>query len=160
MLTQTVRPDGYKYPAQPYAMRAPEVYSSQVWALAATLFCWIKPGTFGTGGNTVALYREGWSIAKLMRLFSPWAGPPSSNPIRQAEFNLGAALINKQREPEILKISSLEDEMQSICMPLVLKSLLRRLLVVDPGQRPSAAQVLASSEYLALEEKALAMVKL
>ena len=148
-------------------MRAPEVYqglgcvhSSQVWALAATLFCWIKPGIFGTAGNKVPLlYSEGWSIAKLMRLFPPWTGPPSSNDVRQAEFRFGAALINKAREPAILEISSLEDEMQSTGMPSALKSLFRRLFVVDASQRPSAAEVLVSAEYRALEEKALTMVK-
>lgn len=94
-----------------------------------------------------------------MRLFPPWNGPPSSNDVRQHEFKLAAALISKQREPTILKISSFEDEMQSTGMPSALQSLFRLLLVLDPGQRPSAAEVLKSLDYLALKSKALAMVR-
>ncbi|MCJ1382443.1 hypothetical protein MMC17_005556 [Xylographa soralifera] len=62
-----VRPDGLWHHVQPFAMRAPEVYrglacvhQSQVWAVAATLLCWIKPGVIGTAGCPGSLYREGW----------------------------------------------------------------------------------------------------
>jgi len=90
-----------------------------------------------------------------MRLFPGWTGPPIENDVRQCEFKLGKALI-AESEPEILKVSSLEDEMQTIDMPPELRDLFRRLLVVDPGNRPSASEVLASEEYLALKKKALA----
>jgi hypothetical protein len=46
---------GSRLSVQPYAMRAPEVWQgqpctepSQVWALAAMLLCWMKPGILGT----------------------------------------------------------------------------------------------------------------
>jgi serine/threonine protein kinase len=142
-------------------MRAPEVYQglgcvhrSQIWALAATLFCWIKPGIFGTAGNTIILFRESWCIAKLMRLFPDWTGPPIENAVCRSEFELGKALI-EESEPEILKVLSLEDEMQTMGMPPELRDLFRRLLVVDPNNRPSASEVLVSEEYLALKKKAL-----
>ena len=45
--------------------------------------------------------------------------------------------------------------MQTMGMPPELRDLFRRLLVVDPGDRPSASEVLVSEEYLALEKKAL-----
>jgi len=120
------------------------------------LFCWIKPGVFGTAGNRVPHYRESWSIAKLMRLFPGWDGPPSANAVRRAEFVHAKSLI-RDDEPAILEVSSLEDEMEAMCMPWELRNLFRRLLVVHPDKRPSAADVLASREYQALEEKARAM---
>lgn len=46
--------------------------------------------------------------------------------------------------------------MQTMAMPPELRDLFRRLLVVDLGDRPSASEVLASEEYLALKKKALA----
>jgi serine/threonine protein kinase len=118
------------------------------------LFCWIKPDVFGTAGNKVLLYRTSWCIAKLMRLFPGWTGQLIENDVRQCEFKLGKALIDES-EPEILKVSSSEDEMQTMGMPPELRDLFRRLLVVDPSDRPPAAEVLASEEYLALKEKAL-----
>lgn len=134
-------------------MRAPEVYRglacvhrSQVWALAATLLCWIKPGILGTAGSPGSLYREGWCIAKLMRLFPGWTGPPIEDAVRQSEFELGKALIEGS-EPAITDVLSLEDEMQTMGILPEMMGLLRRLLVVDPGDRPSAAEVLASEEY-------------
>ena len=89
-----------------------------------------------------------------MQLFPGWTGPPIENDVRQCEFKLAKALI-EESEPEILKVSSLEDEMQTIGMPPELRDLFRFLLVVDPGERPSASEVLASKEYLALKKKAL-----
>ena len=74
--------------------------------------------------------------------------------VRQCEFKLAKALI-EEPEPEILKASSLEDEMQAMGMLPELRDLFRRLLVVNPGGRPSASEVLASEEYLALKKKAL-----
>ena len=142
-------------------MRAPEVYQglgcvhrSQIWALAATLFCWIKPGIFGIAGNKIILFRESWCIAKLMRLFPGWTGPPIENDVRRCEFKLGKSLI-EESEPEILKVLSLEDEMQTMGIPPELRDLFRRLFVVNPDDRPSASEVLASEEYLALKKKAL-----
>jgi hypothetical protein len=89
-----------------------------------------------------------------MRLFPGRTGPPIKNNVRWYEFKLGKALI-EESEPEILKVSSLEGEMQTMGMPPELRDLFRRLLVVDPGGRPSASEVLASEEYLALKKKAL-----
>ena len=88
-----------------------------------------------------------------MRLFPGWTGPPIENNVRQCEFKLAKALI--ESEPEILKVSSLEDEMQTMGMPPELRDLFRRLLVVNPDDRPSASEVMASEEYLAIKKKAL-----
>ena len=89
-----------------------------------------------------------------MRLFPGWTGPPIENEVLQCEFELSKALI-EESEPEILKVSSLEDEMQTMGMPPELRDLFRRLLVVNPDDRPSASEVLASEEYLAIKKKAL-----
>ncbi|CAI7660722.1 unnamed protein product [Penicillium palitans] len=72
----TVVPVGELFDAQPYAMRAPEVFlgepctePSQVWAVAAMLLCWIKPGLLGAWGSPLDLINEAWSMAKIKRLF-------------------------------------------------------------------------------------------
>jgi serine/threonine protein kinase len=157
-----VRQEGITYPVQPYAMRAPEVYQgvgcvqkSQVWALAATLICWIKPGVFGTAGNTIPLFHEGWSVSKLLRLFPDWDPPPIEHAVRRTQFALGKHLV-EHPVPEMSKILSLEEELEGMDMPAVLRDLFRYLLVVDPARRPSASEVLASPEYQALEQAALA----
>ena len=80
--------------------------------------------------------------------------PAIENDVRQCEFKLGKAPIEKSK-PEILKVLSLEDEMQTTGMPPELRDLFRRLLVVGPGDRPLALEVLTSEEYLALKKKAL-----
>jgi hypothetical protein len=56
------------------------------------------------------------------------------------------------------QISVLEDELRKMDMPTELMELLRLMLVVNSGERPSAIHVMASKEFLALE-KALAGMK-
>ncbi|OJD12621.1 hypothetical protein ACJ73_09319 [Blastomyces percursus] len=149
---------GSRCSAQPYAMRAPEVWQgqpctqpSQVWALAAMLLCWMKPGILGTWGCPSPIIRESWCIAKLMRLFPSWTVPPLDNDVRQCEFNLAKALIDDP--PSALeKISVLQDELRKVDMPIELMNLLHFMLIVNSDERPSAFHVLASKEFLALEK--------
>ena len=152
-------------------MRAPEVYRglgcfhrSEVWALAATLFCWIKPGIFGTTGNEYDLPNESWCIAKLMLLFPGWTGPPADNACIQRVFRLGKLLteepIEDKPDEKIVKVLSLENEMQTMGIQPVLMDLFRYLFVVDPDARPSAAEALASKEYLTLKKAALASTQI
>lgn len=155
---------GSRFSAQPFAMRAPEVWQgqactepSQVWALAAMLLCWIKPGVLGTPGCPMPLLNETWCIAKLMRLFPSWTIPPLEDENRQNEFNL-AKTLNEQTLQQLNQISVLEDEMLKVDMPTELRDLLQLMLVVNPDERPSATHVLASKEFLALD-KALAGMK-
>ncbi|KAK4861534.1 hypothetical protein LT330_003569 [Penicillium expansum] len=77
-----VVPVDHLYNAQPYAMRAPEVFlgqactePSQVWAVAAMLLCWIKPGVLGMWGSYHPLINVPWSMAKVKRLFPDWNIP-------------------------------------------------------------------------------------
>ncbi|KAK0114848.1 hypothetical protein ONS96_013330 [Cadophora gregata f. sp. sojae] len=77
-----VFPTGDRFEAQPYSMRAPEVFlgqactePSQVWAVAAMLLCWIKPGILGTWDSPHFLIDEAWSMAKIKRLFPSWDLP-------------------------------------------------------------------------------------
>lgn len=60
-------------------MRAPEVFlgkactePSQVWAVAAMLLCWLKPGVLGVWDSPYPLINEAWSIVKIQRLFPHW----------------------------------------------------------------------------------------
>lgn len=103
------------------------------------------------------LIRESWCIAKIMRLFPSWTVQPLENDVRQSEFNVAKALADEP-PPVLEQISVLEDEMQKADMLTELKDLLRLMLVVNSGERPSATHVLASKEFLALE-KALADMK-
>ncbi|KKZ61070.1 hypothetical protein EMCG_04314 [[Emmonsia] crescens] len=155
---------GSRIQAQPFAMRAPEVWQgqactepSQVWALAAMLLCWIKPGILGTPGCPMPLLNETWCIAKLMRLLPSWTIPPLEDENRQNEFNLAKAL-NERTLPQLCQMSVLEDEILKVDMPTELRDLLQLMLVVNPDERPSATHVLASKEFWALD-KALADMK-
>ncbi|KAG5305526.1 hypothetical protein I7I50_05961 [Histoplasma capsulatum G186AR] len=149
---------GSRCSAQPYAMRAPEVWQgqpctepSQVWALAAMLLCWMKPGILGTWGCPSPMIRESWCIAKLMRLFPSWTIPSLDNDVHQCEFNVAKALIDNP--PSALEqISVLEDELQKMNMPIQLMNLLHFMLIVNSDKRPSAIHVLTSNEFLALEK--------
>ncbi|KAI1120585.1 kinase-like domain-containing protein [Nemania abortiva] len=145
--------------AQPLAMRAPEVYEgqpcvdrSQTWACAATLLCWMKPGILGAAGNLHPLIEEAWCIAKIRRLFPNWSPSPTEDPLQKIMFRSSERLIKNQ--PNLEKISSLEDEMQTIDMLPEVRDLLRFLFVTDPNERPSAAEALASDYFQNLAKKA------
>lgn len=139
-------------------MPAPEVYEgrpcvhrSHIWACAAMLLCWMKPGVLGVAGNQFELFREAWRIAKIRRLFPDWSPSPVDDDIRQAEFQLSEELI-EDLPPDIKNITSLEDEMQTVHMLPEVRDLLRRLFIIDSKKRPSAAEALASEEFQALAE--------
>lgn len=162
--TLTVFPAGSRFSAQPFAMRAPEVWEgqpctqpSQVWALAAMLLFWMKPGILGTWGCPLSILCEPWCITKLMWLFPNWNVPPIEDTLRQSVFNMAKGFVKKPL-PEQERISSLEDEMRNLNTLPELKDLLRFMLVVNQHERPSAKHVLASREFLALE-KALTGMK-
>ena len=142
-------------------MRAPEVYEgsacfhrSQTWACAAMLLCWMRPGVLGAAGSPNKLFHEAWSIAKIRRLFPDWTPLPRDDPILKAEFAYSEELVS-ELPPDIRK-TSLEDEMEAASVLPEMRRLLRRLFVVDPEKRLSAAEVLESKEFLALAEKARA----
>lgn len=155
-LQTLVLPDGFQGPAQPFAMRAPEVYlglgcthRSSVWALAATIFCWMRPGVLGSADSQVPFSNEAWCIAKLKRLFPGWVVPSIEDEIRKYEFELADALIEESTS-RILKMSTLEKELNVIPTLPEVKDLLRSMLIIDNEQRPTAGEVLRSKEYLAL----------
>ena len=56
--------------------------------------------------------------------------------------------------PNLDKISLVEDEIRTVDMMPEVRDLLRYLLVVNPRKTPSAADVLAPKEYLALAKRA------
>jgi hypothetical protein len=111
--------DGSRALCQPHAMRAPEVYEgrpcvhhSQIWACAAMLLCWMKPGGLGLAGNPNVLFREAWCIAKIRQLFPNWTPSPVEDAVHQAEFELSEELIMDHLD--LGKISSLEGEMRTV----------------------------------------------
>ncbi|KAE8154171.1 hypothetical protein BDV25DRAFT_136098 [Aspergillus avenaceus] len=156
-----VVPVGSLFNAQPYAMRAPEVFlgqactePSQVWAVAALLLCWIKPGVLGTWKSPHPLLREAWCMAKIKRLFPDWNIPTSdevgSHSLKAA---VDSASYFSKELIDLRAISPFGEETQGV-MPRELRDLLRSMFVANPVERPSASAVLASEEFRAFERLA------
>ncbi|RAH60505.1 hypothetical protein BO85DRAFT_365314 [Aspergillus piperis CBS 112811] len=154
-----VVPSGSLFNAQPYAMRAPEVFlghacaePSQVWAVAAMLLCWISPGVLGVWDSPHPFINDAWCMAKIKRLFPHWEIPHSDDVEGHSlKAAVDAAKSFSKEVSELQAISPLCEEIRKVEMPRQLRDLLRLMLVVDPVQRPSALSVLASEEFRALE---------
>jgi serine/threonine protein kinase len=154
-----VFPAGSRFDAQPYAMRAPEVFlgqactePSQVWAVAAMLLCWIKPGVLGVWDSPHSLIDKAWSMAKIKRLFPNW-NIPTPDEVEGDSFKAAVKSARRlsQEDTGLQVILPLEEEMQGVEIPQQLRELLRLILVVDLSERPSALSVLASKEFRAFE---------
>jgi serine/threonine protein kinase len=141
-------------------MRAPEVFLghayteiSQVWAIAATLLCWIKPGTLGVWDSPHYLINEAWSVAKIKRLFPHWLIPtPDEVEVDELKITVEHAVNMSKEVPELLDILPLKLLMQAIEMPQELRNLLCLMMVVDPSARPSASSVLTSRDFRLFKE--------
>ncbi|KAE8353223.1 hypothetical protein BDV28DRAFT_157211 [Aspergillus coremiiformis] len=154
-----VVPVGSLFNAQPYAMRAPEVFlgqactePSQVWAVATMLLCWIKPGILGAWNSPHPLLNEAWCMAKIKQLFPHWSIP---TPNKVEKHSLEAAVDaakSLSKEPDLQGILPFDKEIQKVEMPQQLRDLLRFMLVVNPVERPSPSSVLASREFRSFEE--------
>lgn len=139
-------------------MRAPEVFlghactePSQVWAVAAMLLCWIKPGVLGAWDSPHWLIDKAWSMAKIKRLFPSWNLPTSDEVERDSlKVAVKSAERMSREEPALQAILPLE-EIREVEMPQQLRNLLRLMLNVDPGERPTASSVLTSREFLAFK---------
>ena len=73
------------------------------------------------------------------------------------DFKLGKAIVeesSKEGQDDYVNLSSFDDEVQAMNVPNELKDLFCYLFETDPKRRPSAAQVLISSEFLALQSAA------
>ncbi|KAE8338357.1 hypothetical protein BDV24DRAFT_176801 [Aspergillus arachidicola] len=121
--------------AQPYALRAPEVFLGQpckeplqVWAVATMLLCRIN------------LVFWAWCMAKIKRLFPHWR---IQTPNEVQKYSLKVALQ---------VILPFDQEIQKVEMPQQLRDLLRFMLVVNPVDRPSPSSVLASREFRSFEK--------
>ncbi|KAF2816716.1 uncharacterized protein BDZ99DRAFT_375363 [Mytilinidion resinicola] len=154
-----VVPAGHFFNAQPYAMRAPEVFlgqactkPSQIWAVAAMLLCWIKPGVLGAGDSPHPFVNEAWCMSKIKRLFPNWYIPTPDEVERHTlKSAVEFAIRFSEEEPIPQAISPFEKETQKVEIPEQLRDLLRLMLVVNPGERPSASAVLASREFQAFQ---------
>ncbi|KAB8270697.1 kinase-like domain-containing protein, partial [Aspergillus minisclerotigenes] len=146
--------------AQPYAMRAPEVFlgqactePSQVWAVATMLLCWIKPGILGAWDSPHPLINEAWCMAKIKRLFPHWRIPTPNEVTRYAlEAAVKSANYFSKDMPELQVILPFDKEIQKVEIPQQLRDLLRFMLVVNPVDRPSPSSVLASREFRSFEK--------
>lgn len=155
-----VVPVGKLFNAQPYAMRAPEVFlgqgctePSQVWAVAAMLLCWIKPGVLGVWDSPHLLINEAWSMAKIKRLFPHWNIPtPDEVEGHSLKAAVDSAKCFSEEVPDLQAILPFDEEIQKVEMPQQLRDLLRFMLVPNPVKRPSALSVLASREFRAFEK--------
>jgi serine/threonine protein kinase len=154
-----VVPAGHLRKAQPYAMRAPEVFLGhactepcQIWAIAAMLLVWIKPGILGAWRSPHWLIDDSWSMAKIKRLLPHWNIPTPDEVeghVMKATVNSAMHFSESQELPDLQAILPFDEEIQKVAMPQQLKDLLRFMFVVDPVKRPSAVSVLASGEFQA-----------
>jgi len=150
-----VFPAGNRVDAQPLAMRAPEIFlgqactaPSQIWAVAALLLCWIKPGVLGAWDSPHYLINEAWCMAKIKRLIPGWKIPPPEEverPTIKAAIK-AAERISREEEP-MQAILPFQEEMRKMEVPQQLTDLLHLMLVADPEERPSASVVLQSKEF-------------
>lgn len=141
--------------AQPLAMRAPEVFTgqactapSQIWAVAAMLLCWIKPGVLGESDSPHYLINEAWCMAKIKRLVPSWKIPlpeEVERPTVKAAVE-AAECISREEEP-MQAILSVQEEMRNAEVPQQLTDLLRFMMVTGPEKRPSASYTLESKEF-------------
>jgi serine/threonine protein kinase len=142
---------------QPYALRAPEVWqglgcspASDIWALAVTLFDWIKPNIFGISDKKPELWPEEWAMAKLMRIFPDWTVSKLTKDVYQSEYNLAAKIliardVDDPSEP-YFDAKSLDEYLAEMEIYPELADFLRYLFVLDPSKRPSAEEALAAEE--------------
>ncbi|KAJ5789867.1 uncharacterized protein N7518_006878 [Penicillium psychrosexuale] len=131
-----VVPVGHLRHAQPYAMRAPEVYLGQACA---------EPSYH-------PFLNEAWSIVKIKRLFPEWDIPTPD----EVDGHFVKAVVNcaqsmTETEPKLQEILSFDEETKTLEISDQLRDLLRFMLVPDPVNRPSASSVLASRELRAFE---------
>ncbi|PSN63616.1 hypothetical protein BS50DRAFT_678881 [Corynespora cassiicola Philippines] len=155
-----VFPAGDRINAQPFAMRAPEVFlgqpctgPSQGWAVAAMLLCWIKPNVLGNADSPHPLVDAAWCMAKIKRLFPDWELPAPDKvdgPVLQAAVN--AARYISREDPPMQAILPIQEEMQKVKMPQQLRDLLGFMLATNPDKRPSASAVLESISFQEFEK--------
>lgn len=138
-------------------MRAPEVLlgsacgpPAQVWAVAAMLLCWLRPGVLGAGDSPHPFVDEAWCMAKVRRLFPGWEDIPAPDEVERPTLQSAVEFVVRfSHEEAVLRaIAPFEEEMRKVPeVPGRLRDLLGRILVVCPGERPSASAVLASREF-------------
>lgn len=137
-------------------MRAPEVFlgqpctePSQIWAVAAMLLVWMKPGVLGAGNSPHPFINEAWSMAKIKRLFPEWNLYAALNKAKRLTVRTAIELAMRYSEEQEIPrtISPFDEETLKIIMPDELRRLLRLMFVVNPHERPSASSVLTSEEF-------------
>ncbi|KAI2033761.1 hypothetical protein LOZ03_006724 [Ophidiomyces ophidiicola] len=159
---------------QPEAFRAPEVWGSvscyhksDVWSLAALMLNWIDNGIVGNHDNNGSFPPMIWCLAKLMRLFATENNPivpPSSTASKdlQLSFEYAKKLVSAARADNpkqyILDTPGFDEWAAAAeaadLIPKVVLDMIRFLAILDPANRPTAAQALVSNEFKALEAAA------
>jgi hypothetical protein len=108
-----VVPAGHLFNAQPYAMRAPEVFlgqacaePAQVWVLTVMLLCWIKAGVLGAGDSPHPFINEAWCMVKIKRLLPCWHIPTPDEVERPTLKSAVKSAIRFSKEEKILQAIS------------------------------------------------------
>ena len=91
-------------------------------------------------------------MAKLKRLFPEW-NIPAPEGVVDAEYRskLYAARGFCQEIEQLMGMSSVEEELRRMGVPKEVRDVVRLMMVLDPGERPLAREVLESKEMRALE---------
>ena len=91
-------------------------------------------------------------MAKIKRLFPNWY-VPTPNEVERPTLKSAVefAIRFSEEEPIPQAISPFEEETQKVKIPEQLRDLLRLMLIVNPEERPSASDMLASREFRAFE---------
>ena len=158
LILRAVFPEGGQVDTQPLALRAPEVYEgfpcvsrSSVWACAAMMLCWLKPGILGDHDQPYDMPSEPWCIAKLMRFFPDGNWNPSDEKIPQLGFKIARQLVQR---PELQVFEPLSSSLKQEEIPREWSEFLLSLLVIEVEKRPTAKEALSSREYMALAQQA------
>ncbi|KAI0896252.1 kinase-like domain-containing protein [Annulohypoxylon nitens] len=145
------------YTNVPYAMRAPEIFlgekctpPSQVWAVGAMLLTWMKPSLLGVGGCPRPEIDDFWCLMKMKQLFLDQTDFPTDDPNQLVDLKIVREFIESQTPLRI--ICPFEEEAKRLGLPEAITDILRLMLVVDVGNRPSASSILESAEFQALEK--------
>lgn len=90
-------------------------------------------------------------MAKIRRLFPGWV-IPSPDEFERATLKAAVEIaVRLSEEGPIPQAICPFEETRKVEMPEQLRDILRLMLVVNPGDRPSASDVLASREFRAFQ---------
>ena len=98
---------------------------SQIWAIAAMILCWIKPGILGEWDSPHPLLNAAWCMAKIKRVFPNWI-IPSQEDVEGCVLKGAVKSVKRisEEEPDMLKLPPFDSEMQAMNVLLELRDIL------------------------------------